>query len=98
MSTIIDFAIFPMDKGASVSAYVARAAAIVADSGLAHVTGPMGTSIEGDYETVMTVVARCLAALQEDCDRIYATIRVDYRKGIDGRLEGKLAALRRHLT
>ena len=97
MSTIIDLAIFPMDKGASVSAHVARAAAVIAESGLAYTTGPMGTSIEGEWEAVLAVVSRCMAELQKDSDRIYATLKVDYRKGVEGRLNGKLASLARHL-
>jgi uncharacterized protein (TIGR00106 family) len=97
MSTLVDLAIFPMDKGASVSTYVARAAAIIADSGLAHTTGPMGTSIEGEWTAVMDVVTRCMEALQEDCDRIYATLKVDYRRGGSGRLASKVAALKHHL-
>lgn len=92
MSTIVDLAIFPMDKGASVSAYVARAAAVIADRGLAHTTGPMGTSIEGDWEDAMLVVTRCMGVLQQDCDGIDATLKVDYRKGTRGRRASKVAA------
>ena len=95
MSALIDFAIFPLDKGASVSTYVARAAAIIKDSGLSHVTGPMGTSIEGEWSAVMAVVDRCMAGLQQDCDRIYATIKVDYRRGTAGRIKKKVATIDR---
>ena len=35
MSTIIEFTIVPMDKGASISPYVARALTIIEASGLA---------------------------------------------------------------
>ena len=38
---IIDFAIFPMDKGVSLSRYVARAIKIINDSGLPHTLHPM---------------------------------------------------------
>jgi uncharacterized protein (TIGR00106 family) len=93
MSTLIDLAIFPLDKGVSVSTHVARAAAVIRDSGLAFTIGPMGTSIEGEWGAVMAVVERCMTVLQEDCDRIYATIKVDYRKGPSGRIEQKVAAV-----
>ena len=36
MSVIIDFAIFPMDKGESLSPYVARAIKVINESGLPH--------------------------------------------------------------
>ena len=96
MSTLVDLAIFPMDKGDSVSTYVARAVAVIADSGLAYTMGPMGTSIEGDWDTVMEEVTRCMKVMQEDCDRVYATVKVDYRKGANGRIASKVAALKRH--
>ena len=76
MSTIIDFSIVPMDKGESISPYVARAVGIIRKSGLAHRFGPMGTSIEGEWPDVMGVVEQCFEALKEDCNRVYMTIKV----------------------
>ena len=98
MSVLIDFSIFPVDKGTSVSPYVARAVSIIQKSGLRHKLGPMGTSIEGDWPEVMAVVDRCLAALQTDCDRIYFTIKADYRKGAENRLSGKIRSVEQKLT
>jgi uncharacterized protein (TIGR00106 family) len=93
MSVLIDFAIFPVDKGTSVSPYVARVVSIIRESGLAHELGPMGTSIEGEWSTVMAVVDRCFTALEKDCDRIYFTIKADYRRGATGRIQGKVASV-----
>jgi len=93
MSTIIDFSIVPMDKGESVSPYVARAVAIIKKSGLSYRFGPMGTSIEGEWPEVMAVVEQCFEALKKDCNRVYMTIKVDYRKGAIGRLQGKMASV-----
>jgi uncharacterized protein YqgV (UPF0045/DUF77 family) len=44
MSVIVEFSIFPMDKGESLSAYVARALKIIQDSGLPYELrkGPSG--------------------------------------------------------
>jgi uncharacterized protein (TIGR00106 family) len=93
MSVLIDFAIFPVDKGSSVSPYVARVVSIIRDSGLAYELGPMGTSIEGDWNAAMAVVDRCFKALEKDCDRIYFTIKADYRKGTADRIHGKVASV-----
>lgn len=93
MSVLIDFSIFPVDKGASVSPYVARAAKIIRESGLPHKLGPMGTSIEGEWGQVMKVVESCFEELKKDSDRVYMTLKVDYRKGATGRLEGKIRSL-----
>ena len=90
MSLLINFSIFPMDKGESVSPYVARAVKIIGDSALAYKLGPMGTSIEGEWDEVMAVVSRCFEELKKDCNRVYMTISGDYRKGPVGRIESKV--------
>ena len=95
MSVIIDFSIFPVGKGESVSDYVSKAVKIIKESGLTFKIGPMGTAIEGEWDEVMCVVNRCFEALKEDCRRIYMTIKVDYRMGQSGRMEGKIATVER---
>ena len=93
MSVIIEMSIFPTDKGVSVSQYVARALGIIKGSGLNHELNPMGTCIEGDWEEVMAVVNRCFKALEADCDRIYMTLKADYRKGPKGRMAQKVTSV-----
>jgi uncharacterized protein (TIGR00106 family) len=97
MSVIVDFSIFPVDKGESVSRYVSRAVKIIKNSGLPYRIGPMGTSIEGDWGEVMALVDRCFGALKEDCNRIYMTLKVDYRQGASGRMEGKIQSVEQKL-
>ncbi len=98
MSVLIDFSIFPVDKGTSVSPYVARVVSIIRQSGLPHQLGPMGTSIEGDWADLMAVVNRCFEALQSDCERIYATLKIDYRKDAGSRLKGKVRSVEAKLA
>jgi uncharacterized protein (TIGR00106 family) len=95
VSVIVDFSIFPVDKGESVSAYVSRAVKIIKESGLVYKLGPMGTSIEGEWDEVMALVGRCFEALKKDCSRVYMTIKVDYRKGTSGRMEHKVQSIER---
>ena len=97
MSVLIDFSIFPVGKGESVSSYVAQAVEIIRASGLVHKLGFMGTTIEGDWNEVMEVVTRCFEALKKDCDRVCLTIRADYRKAPPGRIESKVEAVERKL-
>jgi uncharacterized protein (TIGR00106 family) len=97
MSVLIDFSIFPVGKGESVSSYVAQAVEIIRASGLVHKLGPMGTTIEGDWNEVLEVVTRCFEALKKDCDRVYLTIKADYRKGPSGRIENKVKAVESRL-
>jgi len=93
MSVLIHFSIFPLDKGKSVSPYVARAVKIIRESGLKSKLGPMGTSIEGEWDEVITLVGRCLEELKKDCDRVYMTITADYRRGGSGRIESKVKSV-----
>lgn len=91
MSVILDFSIFPMDKGEqSLSPYVARALDIIRQSGLEYRLGPMGTAIEGEWEEVMAVVDACYKALDPDSDRIYINLKVDSKKGRSNGLAGKV--------
>ena len=93
MSVIVDFSIFPVDKGESVSAYVSRAVKLIKESGLPYKVGPMGTAVEGEWDEVMALVGRCLDALKKDCSRVYMTIKVDYRRGVAKRMEGKIQSV-----
>ena len=97
MSVLIDFSIFPLDKGASLSPYVARAVKIIKDSGLPHKFGPMGTSVEGEWDQVMGVLGECFEDLRKDCDRISMNIKFDYRKGPGGRIERKMTSVKKRL-
>jgi uncharacterized protein (TIGR00106 family) len=97
MSVIVDFAVFPTDKGDSVSRQVARAIRLVRESGLACRTHAMGTEIEGDFRQVMDVVTRCFEEIRKDSDRVYMTLTADYRRGRVGGLEGKVASVEEKL-
>lgn len=97
MSVIVELSVFPMDKGVSVSPYVARAVKIIQGSGLPYESNPMGTCIEGQWPEVLKVVDQCFKDLQNDCDRIYLTIKADYRKDRSNGLSGKMASVESHL-
>lgn len=97
MSVLANIAIFPLDKGASVSAYVARAVRIIKESGLSYQMGPMTTAIEGDWDEVMHVIDRCFKDLQNDSNRIYMTLTVDYREGRNNGITEKVASVERKL-
>lgn len=93
MSTLIDFSIFPVDKGESVSPYVARVVTIIKGSGLQYKIGPMGTAIEGEWEELMAMVTRCLKELKKDCGRIYMSVKVDYREVGSNRIVSKVKSV-----
>jgi uncharacterized protein (TIGR00106 family) len=94
---VLEFSMFPLDKGESLSRYVARSLAIIEASGLPYQCHAMGTILEGEYDEVMDVVRRCFEAMAADCQRIECSIKIDYRKGYNGRLTGKLASVEEKL-
>ena len=97
MGIIVELSIFPMDKGISVSPYVARVVNIIKESGLSYDLNAMGTCMEGEWPDVMKVVDACFKDLQKDCGRIYLTMKGDYRKDRIGGLSGKVDSVRSQL-
>ncbi len=93
MSVLIDFSIFPVGKGESVSSYISSAVKIVKDSKLPYKLGPMGTTVEGEWDDLMAVVKSCFHEMKEDCGRIYMNIRVDYREGVASRIKSKVKSV-----
>lgn len=97
MSVLAQFSIFPLDKGESLSAYVSRAVGIIEKSGLAYQLGPMGTSIEGEWDAILGVITECLEVMSEESDRVYMVFTADCRKGKDNRITGKVESIREKL-
>ncbi len=89
MSVLLEFSMSPMDKGESLSKYVARSLDIVDTSGVNYQFTPMGTILEGEWEEVMGVVKKCYERMSQDCSRISCHIKVDARKGKSNRLKTK---------
>ena len=94
MSALVEFSMFPTEKTQSKSAFVARVLDIVDKSGLEYQLTPMGTIIEGEtVEEVLSVINKAYEELQIDCDRVYSSIKIDYRKGPAGRLNKKVGSV-----
>jgi uncharacterized protein (TIGR00106 family) len=87
----------PLDKGESLSEYVARSLEIIHKSGVPYRINPMGTVLEGEWDDVMGVVKACFDKMSEDCNRISIAIKVDFRKGRSGRLESKIKSVEQKL-
>ena len=94
---LLEFSMYPLGRGESVSRYVARSLEIIEASGLDYRCHAMGTVIEGEYEQVMAVVQKCFERMSEDCDRVECSIKFDFRRGRSGALEGKVASLEEKL-
>lgn len=94
---LLEFSMSPLNKGESVSEYVARSLEIIDASGLDYRLHAMGTIIEGEADEVLNVLHQCLEAMSADCDRITCTAKLDYRKGYSGRLDAKVKSVEQKL-
>lgn len=97
MSMLVEFSVVPVGTGVSVSPQIARVLKIVAESGVNYKANPMGTVLEGDWETVMAVVRKCHEAVMKDAERALTTITIDDRKGKEARIEKKLESVEQKL-
>ena len=88
-----EFSVVPIGKGESVSQYVAECIKIVESSGIAYKINPMGTVLEGDYDTVMAAIRMCHLRVKELCPRVITTIRIDDRKGVQNALQRKITSV-----
>jgi len=94
MSALVEFSMFPTEQTQSKSAFVARVLDIVDRSGLAYQLTPMGTIIEGEtVAEVLSVIDAAYLELQQDCGRVYSSIKIDWREGPVGRLEKKIGSV-----
>ena len=94
---LLEFSMSPLGKGESVGKYVSRSLEIVDQSGVEYRLNPMGTVLEGEWDEVMDVVSQCYKRMKKDCNRISCSIKVDYRKGKNGRLSGKISSVEKRL-
>ena len=90
---LLELSFTPLGAGESVGKYVARSVEIIEQSGLDYRLHAMGTVIEGEMDQVLEVVKKCYEAMAEDCNRISCTMKMDYRKGYQGRLDSKVASI-----
>lgn len=97
MSALAELSIFPLDKGESLSSYVARAVEIIESSGLSYELGPMGTCFEGDLDEVIRVAGDCMDAMKRDSSRVYMELKVDYRAEGDDRIRAKVESVKKKL-
>ncbi|QRZ61669.1 thiamine-binding protein [Rothia sp. ZJ932] len=90
------FSVAPMTTGedGSVHDAVAAAVKIVRESGLAHETTSMFTTIEGDWDQCMDVIKRATEAVSAYGNRVSLVIKADIRPGHDsGEITGKVQRL-----
>ena len=98
MSVMLEFAMFPTDKGDSVSEYVSRIIKAIDESGVSYRLTPMGTIAEVDtIAEALDIISKSYAQLEPDCSRVYSSIKLDIRKGKSGRLQQKIESIEKKI-
>jgi uncharacterized protein (TIGR00106 family) len=98
MSVLVEFAIFPTDKGESVSSYVSRVVKMVTESGYPYQFTPMGTIFEVEkMEEATALLNRAYQLLEPDCNRVYLVAKMDIRKGKSNRIVQKVESVKRKI-
>ena len=90
---LLAFSIAPMTSDrpdGSVSQAVAAAVEAVRESGLPHETTSMFTTLEGEWDEVMSVVKRCVDVVAERSPRISLVMKADIRPGYTGQIAAKV--------
>ncbi len=98
MSVLMEFAIFPTDKGDSVSQYVSRVIAMLREQNYNYRLTPMGTVVEVEtMEEATKVLNHASAIMEKDCARVYCTAKFDIRQGKGDRMKQKVDSIKKHI-
>ncbi|MER6422031.1 MTH1187 family thiamine-binding protein [Streptomyces sp. NPDC001137] len=95
---IVAFSVTPLGVGDDVGEYVAEAVRVVRESGLPNRTDAMFTSIEGEWDQVMDVIKRAVAAVEERAPRVSLVLKADIRPGVTDGLTAKVETVERYLA
>ncbi|MET9960904.1 MTH1187 family thiamine-binding protein [Streptomyces sp. NPDC006326] len=95
---IVAFSVTPLGVGEEVGEYVAEAVRVVRESGLPNRTDAMFTTVEGEWDEVMDVVRRAVAAVEARAPRVSFILKADIRPGVTDALTSKVATVERHLA
>ncbi|MGC9375352.1 MAG: MTH1187 family thiamine-binding protein [Bacteroidales bacterium] len=94
MSVLLEFAMFPTDKGESVSQYVGEVIQMIKESGVRYKLTAMGTIIETEtIDEALAIVSKSYKVLEPYSNRVYSSVKLDIRKGKSNRLEEKIKSI-----
>lgn len=94
MAVLMEFAIFPTDKGISVSSDVARVIKMIKECGFPYQLTAMGTLVETyTVGEALALVEKATEILEDNSNRIYSTIKLDIKKGAHNMLQNKVKSI-----
>jgi uncharacterized protein (TIGR00106 family) len=95
---LVAFSVTPIGAGEAVGEIVAEAVRVVRASGLPNHTDAMFTTIEGEWDEVMTVVKQAVDAVAEQAPRVSLVLKADLRDGVTNALDAKVETIERVLA
>ncbi len=94
MSTLLEFSMFPTDKGSSVSEYVSKIIKLISEKDFSYKLTAMGTIIETDeLKDALQIVNESYKILEPYSDRVYASLKLDIQKSKNNRIESKIKSV-----
>ncbi len=95
MSVLMNYAMFPTDKGDSVSEFVSKIIKMISESGYDYKLNAMGTIVETEnIEQALEIVNKSYKILEPFSNRVYATVSFDIQTNKPmGRLKGKVKSI-----
>lgn len=90
----MNFAIFPIDKGAHIGDYVSKVIAYIKESGVTYQFTPMGTIVEADtVPEVLKIVEKAYEILDPISDRVYCVMNMDFNKNKSNLIKAKTQSI-----
>ncbi len=94
MSVLLEYAMFPTDKGESVSEYVSKIIEMIRNSGFQYKLTAMGTIVEtSSVEEATEIINKSYSILETYSNRVYASIKLDIQKNKKNRLLSKIKSI-----
>ena len=94
MSVLMEFAMFPTDKGGSVSEYVSKVIAMIRENASSYSLTAMGTIVETNtFAESLAILQKAHDILEPVSERIYSSAKFDIRKNSENRLQGKVQSI-----
>jgi uncharacterized protein (TIGR00106 family) len=94
---LVAFSVTPLGVGEEVGEIVAEAVRVVRSSGLPNRTDAMFTTIEGEWDEVMTVVREAVDVVAARAPRVSVVLKADIRPGVTDALASKVESVEHYL-
>lgn len=94
MNVILDLCVVPLGVGVSVSRYIAACQRVLTNAGLQPHLHAYGTTIEGEWDAVLTAVKHCHEVIHEmGAPRISTTIKLGTRTDREQSIKDKVRSV-----